>query len=306
MNAMRGGRKGFTIVELLVVISVIALLMAVLLPALSGARKRARKVEEASRIRQVGEAWLLYSNGNNDAALPGFVQEEIQSDGEKCWDVSYKLPDKSPVPAADAEEWPWRLLPYLSYNHDVLHGYLEEAQTSQLAMVDHSDQIAEHPAFGYNAYYIGGWWEMKEIGGVDTPRPRFFTARMDDRPISVLVRSPSSIQNPTKLVLFCSTAEHGPGYYHRVDDMELGSHYAAPSFLAEEEQWKWATHGGGPTPYNLEVVATRTAIPIGRYTGQAAVLHADLHYAPQIPGELIDQRFWINTANTRDYRHQEE
>jgi len=60
---------GFTLVELLVVIGLIAGLIALLLPALSRAREHARTVACASNIRQIGIATLTYAN-RNDGYLP--------------------------------------------------------------------------------------------------------------------------------------------------------------------------------------------------------------------------------------------
>ena len=60
--------RGFTLVELLVVISIIALLMAILIPALSRARKTAKRVMCLGNLKQMTLGWMAYAE-NNDGKL---------------------------------------------------------------------------------------------------------------------------------------------------------------------------------------------------------------------------------------------
>ncbi|MBA7640740.1 hypothetical protein ES703_48411 [subsurface metagenome] len=58
-------QRGFTLVELLVVIAVIALLMAILLPILSKVRRKTKAVVCQSNLRQWGFAFPMYADGNS-------------------------------------------------------------------------------------------------------------------------------------------------------------------------------------------------------------------------------------------------
>ena len=59
--------RGFTLIELLVVIAIIAILASLLLPALTAAKARARRVQCASNLKQTAMATLLYMQDQSDA-----------------------------------------------------------------------------------------------------------------------------------------------------------------------------------------------------------------------------------------------
>lgn len=64
-------RGAFTLIELLVVIAIISLILAILLPSLSGARQQSQSTQCLSRLRGLGQGWHMYADDNDDISVPG-------------------------------------------------------------------------------------------------------------------------------------------------------------------------------------------------------------------------------------------
>lgn len=68
-----GNSRGFTLVELLVVISIIALLLAILMPSLQKAREQAKTVVCLSNAKQLGFSWILYTENYGGKLVGGWT-----------------------------------------------------------------------------------------------------------------------------------------------------------------------------------------------------------------------------------------
>ncbi|MDG2424822.1 MAG: type II secretion system protein [Phycisphaerales bacterium] len=302
---------GFTIIELLIVIGIISLLIGVVMTALIAIRQQGRKALEKNEIRQVGNAWLKYSQVHKERIAPGWLSPSTQSQ----WEMELTYPDGTLIPPAPsygtsqpnvAGPWTWRLLPYMDNDMRLVRGHLDRETINNWDEMDDDWklEIAESPSFGLNGYFLGGVWD-RWYSDIRRSHPRFVKVQdANQRTVNLTTTSQTMLTNPSRVIAFISNGRGEPGSTPERLDSGPGHWLAVPHRLADEPQWNL-------TP-GLDIeFAEGDSAPLGRHEGPPVSWHPDGHVETYSFTDLLDQRLWIDRASGQlgftgsDYRYTE-
>ncbi|MEN6384057.1 MAG: type II secretion system protein [Phycisphaerales bacterium] len=147
---------GFTLVELLVVISIIAVLLAVLMPSLQKAREQALKTIDATNLKSTGTSMFMYISENKSTLPPDYMPPRASGIDEDDLTNVY---------------WQQKLIPYTKTGKVFTSPIYEKYFSVEFARYDHRDMLygqknkssnwyywfcaGTAPSFGYNHRAIG-------------------------------------------------------------------------------------------------------------------------------------------------------
>ncbi len=288
----RPGRRAraFTLVELLVSVSVIGLLMGVLVPALSGGYAKAKEMGDANAIRQLLIGYHQFSAERADALLVGYYAQ----DPKFTLDDTLGAKVKSGLPR---QRFPWRLASFLD---EGLRGtFLMGEQEKFLDDVPEpgtSDRdwwqyrISTMPSFGINAHFLGGY-------KVNAPGVTASTGGYVKPPTFKVVKHMTRVTNPSRFVAFGSA--RGEDW----DPYVGGTTLAHGWYLVESPAiGDLGPFGGGAlgtwdaAPYSNEAHPEKYGNIDARYRDRVLIGHVDGHVETMGPEDLRDMTLWSDEA----------
>ncbi len=212
-NRVCGRGAAFTLIELLVVIAIIAILAAMLLPALTKSKQKAQGIQCMSNTKQLALAWLMYAHENGDRLV-----NNRGIDGTEASRVNNWVGDVMGYSASEDTNTVLLqmglLAPYVAKNISIYHCPADHTMTTEAdgrkypRVRSVSMNAFVGPFDDAGSQLISGWAQFIRLSGVRTPSMVFVF--LDENPQSV----------NDGWYIFCNDGPHGrlwsdlPGSYH--------------------------------------------------------------------------------------------
>lgn len=269
---------GFTLVELLVVITIIALLIGILLPALTAARSAAKQTREMSGSQQLLVAYHGYANDFKGDLLPGYAPASMTTGAASGLRVADE--QGNAITGVIARRYPWRIAPYMNYNFGglyqnpvVLDSYRER--------VDYQYVVSLSPSLGLNADFVGGKGD---------PGFGFNQTALRTWGKWYITRN-SEPRRPSQLIL--ATSARGKDPFNQANGVQPGFYLVdAPRFDAP--RWTARTFDETQPPENFGYVDAR-------WRNKSVVAWFDGHTSVTPFEELQDMRLWCDKATAAEW-----
>lgn len=328
-------RAAFTLIELLIVVTIITLLISILLPALKQARLAAYALREQASGQQKGVAWHNYATDNKDAAFTGYIP----------WAVGHLY--NALTPKIWLHPDPWYPGYFVEGNVIKINGLRFMGATGMPIdglMVDkriasdfnsrnitaqqnpgysppttlydsdvgsRAAAMAYHPSLGFNSTYVGGNWHRGAMQGFQTgnpgqighPRPKWYVTHLNE------------IIKTDRLYLFASA---------RGVDIKTTGSFSSTNYGRNPAAW---TAGSTVVPGFWEVVPPRSGYPTNsqtmtwvasntfheqtnpaqwgfvhpRHGRKAVTVSTDGHVEMNSLEQMRDMRRWANKADRPDW-----
>jgi len=193
--------RAFTLIELLVVIAIIAILASILFPVFARARESARKSSCLSNLKQMGLAWIMYTQDYDEKALPSGTQSMDPStfknlngsDEVIFWDGAHNFQSGAST-LCDPTQSP-------------MYPYMKNTQFTGCPSANNIEPtIWGTTNYGYNLIYIGGYGSFVES----------YVSTYGITPLQGATLAPASlasIARPSETVLFGDSGLPGPYRY---------------------------------------------------------------------------------------------